>query len=267
MQLLSLTFGNALFGLVRRYLSWHFSSIDRLGYLTRGETGSHGGTHEVVLSKGVIPVTPVSKFSTQDGKVARAMTRHQGEESPHCAGQWANANPLKHTPPGFHDSSSNSEAAIMQACRWMLVLKKQLPLLISRLPLHRNGCCWQKKAVYNHFTISSRFLITSSDHSRPLPRWSPIPNTTARCQEKGCNASLHKAPSPPTALQREEGPTETTHRKLSVPPVTCPLWGGPIYIWETWYQVSHTTLCSLLEAALLWCNRHTCQCNIRSLEL
>lgn len=35
---------------------------------------------------------------------------------------------------------------------------------------------------------------------------------------------------PPEALRREEGPAATTHRKLSVPPVTCPLEGGPIYI-------------------------------------
>lgn len=176
-----------------------------------GETGSTGGTHEVVLSEGVVPVIPV--YDTRGGEPALC---------------WpiGNSKPLWNTHhQAFSDSSSNSEAAITQACPGMLVLKKQLPLLISKLPLHRNGYCWHKNAVYNHFTISSRFLITSSDHSRPLPRWSPTPNTAARCQEKACNAcgSLQKAPFPPADLQREEGPTATTHRKLSVPLVTCPL--------------------------------------------
>lgn len=47
--------------------------------------------------RGVIPVTPVSEFSTQDGKVARATTRHQGEESRHCVGPIGNSKPFENT--------------------------------------------------------------------------------------------------------------------------------------------------------------------------
>lgn len=102
-----------------------------------------------------------------------------GEKSRHCASQSATPNPLKHTPAGFSNSSCSPEATLMQACPGDVSFKKQLPLLISRLPLLRNGYWWHKKTIYNHFTSSSWFLITTSDHSRPLLRWSPTPNTAA----------------------------------------------------------------------------------------
>lgn len=187
------------------------------------------------------------------------------EKSRRSASQSGTPNPLKHTPAGFSNSSCNPEATLMQACPGDVSFKKQLPLLISRLPLLRNGYWWHKKTVYNHFTSSSRFLITTSDHSRPLPRWSPTPNTAAALAARKNPAMLlglcRKCKVSPSSSAESEGPTTTTHRKLSVLLVTSLLLGGPIYIWATWYQVSHTTLCSLLGAALLWCNRHTGQCN------
>lgn len=65
-----------------------------------------------------------------------------GEKSRHSASQSATPNPLKHTPAGFSNSSCNPEATLMQACPGDVSFKKQLPLLISRLPLLRNGYWW-----------------------------------------------------------------------------------------------------------------------------
>lgn len=103
--------------------------------------------------------------------------------------------------------------------------------------------------------------MTIVDHCRAeaqhlTPPLRSLPGKTLQCFWVFAESAVS-----PSSSAESEGPTTTTHRKLSVLLVTSLLLGGPIYIWATWYQVSHTTLCSLLGAALLWCNRHTGQCN------
>lgn len=55
----------------------------------------------------------------------------------------------------------------------------------------------------------------------------------------------------------------TTRRELSVLLVEALLQGGPIYISRAWYQLSHTTVCSLLSTAgsssclMKWTHIHT----------
>lgn len=84
--------------------------------LTEGKAGSRRDTHQVVLSGGAASVTSLSELLTQDEEEAGATNKTPGEESgQHCVGQEATPNPLKHTPPGFSNSSSKPEAALMQA--------------------------------------------------------------------------------------------------------------------------------------------------------
>lgn len=47
--------------------------------------------------------------------------------------------------------------------------------------------------------------------------------------------------------RRKKKEAYTTHRELSVLLVEALLQGGPIYISRAWYQLSHTTVCSLLS--------------------
>lgn len=103
--------------------------------------------------------------------------------------------------------------------------------------------------------------MTIVDHCRAeaqhlTPPLRSLPGKTLQCFWVFAESAVS-----PSSSAESEGPPTTTHRKLSVLLVTSLLLGGPIYIWATWYQVPHTTLCSLLGAALLWCNRHTGQCN------
>lgn len=102
-----------------------------------------------------------------------------------------------------------------------------------------------RKTAYNHFTSSSRFLITSSDHSRPLPRWSPTPNTAAALAARKKPAMLcRKLPFPPPQLCRARG----SLRRQPIGNYQCCWWRA--YCWEVLFISeqrgirSHTPLCA-----------------------